>query len=335
MNRLLPAALILLSISLSPTTPTAAGADEFFIGSWNLENLFDTKDDPSVKGDEDYTPESANHWTKERLDIKLKNLAKIISKMNDGKGPDVLGVCEIENRQVVEMLVEQLQSLGRKYEIVHKDSPSERGIDCAIIYDSAVFTLDSSQFHHVDAENTRDIVETKLKRNGKELYVFMDHWPSRHHEESFREKAADVLRKRVDTLLVADPKADIILVGDFNDHSDDTAIRDHLRTVKSADHLSTDSLLDTTAPIADEGKGTFVYKNKWDLLDHIIISPGLLDAAGFHWKKGSSRRIDFPELIFHPKSDKEIPRPNAAYTGKVFHKTGYSDHLPVGCIIVQ
>src|SRR5215212_1793730 len=151
MNRLLPVALIMLTIGVTRATP-AALADEFFIGSWNVENLFDTKDDPSVKGDEEYTPESANHWTKERLDIKLKNLAKIISKMNDGKGPDVLGVCEIENRQVVEMLVEKLKPLGRKYEIVHKDSPSERGIDCAIVYDAAVFSLESPQFHHVDAK---------------------------------------------------------------------------------------------------------------------------------------------------------------------------------------
>src|SRR5215216_465145 len=98
MHRLLSIALILLSISFSPTTHSAVSANEFFIGSWNLENLFDTKDDPSVKGDEEYTPESAKHWTKERLDIKLTNLAKVISKMNDGKGPDVLGLCEVENR---------------------------------------------------------------------------------------------------------------------------------------------------------------------------------------------------------------------------------------------
>jgi hypothetical protein len=99
MNRLLAIALILFCIGLGPTIPATTWADEFFVGSWNLENLFDTKDDPSVKGDEEYTPESAKHWTKERLDIKLTNLAKIISKMNENKGPDVLGVCEIENRE--------------------------------------------------------------------------------------------------------------------------------------------------------------------------------------------------------------------------------------------
>jgi endonuclease/exonuclease/phosphatase family metal-dependent hydrolase len=332
MNRLLPALLVLFAVGLVRST---TAADEFFIGSWNLENLFDTKDDPSVKGDEQYTPESAKHWNKERLDIKLKNLGKVISKMNDGKGPDVLGVCEVENREVVEMLVEQLKSLGRKYEIIHKDSPSERGIDCAIIYDSGVFTLVEPQFHHVDAENTRDIVEARLKRNGNDLYVFMDHWPSRFHDESFRNKAADVLRKRIDALQAADPKADIIAVGDFNDEPDGAAIKDHLRAAKTQDHLPPGALLDTTAPIKAEGKGTIVYKNDWELLDHIIISPALLDDAGFHWKKGSTRRIDFPELIFTPKSDKEIPQPNASYTRNTFHETGYSDHLPVGCLIVQ
>jgi len=125
------------------------------------------------------------------------------------------------------------------------------------------------------------------------------------------------------------------MVGDFNDHSDDPAIRDHLRAAKSTDHIPPDSLLDTTAPIADEGKGTFVYKTSGTCSIIVIISPGLLDSAGFHWEKGSTRRIDFPELIFHPGSEKEIPKPNQSYTGNEFHPTGYSDHLPVGCVIVQ
>src|SRR3712207_6554043 len=115
--------------------------------------------------------------------------------MNDGKGPDVLGLCEIENRKVLELLVDKLSALGRKYEIVHKDSPSERGIDCAILFDSGVFSLSGSKFHHVDADNTRDIVEAHLRRDQQELYVFMNHWPSRRHEPPFRNKAAGVLRR--------------------------------------------------------------------------------------------------------------------------------------------
>jgi hypothetical protein len=163
----------------------------------------------------------------------------------------------------------------------------------------------------------------------------MNHWPSRRNDESQRTTAADVLRKRVDELLLADPKVDIIVLGDLNDEADSVSVRDRLRAARTADNLPPGALLDTTAPIQDAGKGTFVYKNKWDLLDHIIVSPGLLDPAGYHWKKGSTKAIDFPELIFHPRSPEQIPRPNHSYTKDNFHPTGYSDHLPVGCLIVQ
>lgn len=333
MNRTLFATLILLALAIL-NTPSAY-ADDLVVASWNCENLFDTDDDPQVEQDEEYTPDSPKHWTKERLDIKLKNLSSIIRKMNDGKGPDVLGVCEIENRKVVEMLVEKLKPLGRKYEIIHKDSPSERGIDCAIIFDSAVFSLADSKFHHVDAENTRDIVEAKLRRNDSDLFVFMDHWPSRHHEESFRNKAADVSRKRIDEILAADPQADIIMLGDFNDESTDESIRDHLRTATSSENLPAGTMFDTTAAIRAAGKGTFVYNNKWDMLDHIIISPGLLNSAGYHWKEGSSQRLEYPELFYQPKYPDALNRPSTSYTKNVFHKKGYSDHLPLNCVITQ
>ena len=333
MNRSFLAALILSLAAILPAS--TAHAEDLFVASWNCENLFDTADDPKVNGDEEYTPESPKKWTKERLGIKLTNLSSIISKMNDGKGPDVIGLCEIENRKVVELLVEMLHPLGRKYEIVHQDSPSERGIDCAIVFDSAVFALSEPKFHHVDAENTRDIVEAKLRRKDHDLYVFMNHWPSRHHDSSFREKAAEVARKRIDEILAADPKADIIMLGDFNDEPSDPSLKDHLRTVSSAENLPADAMLNTTAHIKADGKGTFVYENKWDQLDHIIISPGLLDASGFRWKDGSSHIVEFPELFYQPKYPGVIKRPSTSYTRSDFHKNGFSDHLPLTCILVQ
>jgi predicted extracellular nuclease len=321
--------------TISHISAARAAGDEFLIASWNLENLFDTSDDPNVDGDEEYAPASQKKWTKERLDIKLKNQAAIISKMKDGKGPDVLGVCEIENRKVLEMLVEKLSPLGRKYEIIHKDSPSERGIDCAIIYDSGVFTLADSKFHHVEAGKTRDIVEADLCRNDKSLYVFMDHWPSRHHEPPARAKAGEVARKRIDEILAVNPSADIVMLGDFNDEPADPSIKDHLRTATSAENLPAGTMLDTTAHIKAAGKGTFVYKNKWDQLDHIIISPGLLDANGYAWKAGSSQAVEFPELFYQPRYPDAIKRPSTSYTKDDFHKNGYSDHLPMSCVIVE
>ena len=264
-------------------------ADEFYIASWNVENLFDLEDDPDVEFDEDFTPESPKKWTKERLEIKLKNLADVIGKMNGGKGPDVLGLCEVENRKVVEMLVEKLAPLGRKYEIVHKDSPSDRGIDCALLYDANVFGLADSKFHFVDAEKTRDIVEARLHRDGGDLFVFVNHWPSRQQRRMAAaqggRRAAQAARRnpcRRPEGRHRDGRRLQRRAGQRLDQGPPARRR-------SKENLPAGALFDTTAPIRADGKGTFVYENKWELLDHIIISPGLLDEAGFHWKDGQQR----------------------------------------------
>jgi endonuclease/exonuclease/phosphatase family metal-dependent hydrolase len=330
MSRMRMAAMILAIAWLH--APLARG-EELYVGFWNIENLFDLENDPNVQGDEEFTPEGAKRWTKERLDIKLNNLASIISKMNDNRGPDVLGLCEVENRWAVEMLVEKLAPLGRSYEIVHQDSPSDRGIDCALIFDSNVFKLADSKFHYVEAEKTRDIVEARLQRNDGDLYVFVNHWPSRNNDEWQRIAAAKVLRARLDEILADDPDADIIMIGDFNDETDNVSIKDNLRARGSMDKLPAGAMFDTSAAIKAAGKGTHFYDNRWEVLDHIIISPGLLDDARFRWKTGSTTRLEFPELFYHPPYKDAAPRPSTSYTRSRFHKNGYSDHLAVGCVI--
>lgn len=316
-------------------TISSAHAAEFYIAGWNVENLFDIEDDPNVRGDEDFTPNSRKRWTRERLQIKLNNLSDAIRKMNGGKGPDVLGLCEVENRKVVEMLRDKLAPLGRKYEIVHKDSPSDRGIDCALLYDATVFGLADSKFHFVDANRTRDIVEARLHRDTGDLFVFVNHWPSRRNPEGERLKAADVLRKRIDQILSADPMADIILVGDFNDEPDNVSLKDRLRAVASKDQLPPGALFDTTASLVAANKGTYLYENRWELIDHIIISPGLLDDSGYQWKDGSSNHIIRPELMYQPPYPNAVARPSTSYTRSNFHRNGYSDHLAVGCVLVE
>lgn len=322
-------------VAFASASCAAAFAEEFYIASWNVENLFDLDDDPNVEFDEDFTPGAPKRWTAERLETKLKNLASAISKMNDGRGPDVLGLCEVENRKVVEMLVEKLAPMGRKYEIVHKDSPSDRGIDCALLVDTNVFGILDAKFHYIEAEKTRDIVEARLRYDNADLFVFVNHWPSRNNEEWQRIAAATVLRKRLDEILAADPEADIVIVGDFNDEPDNISLKDHLRSRASKDNLPAGALYDTTAPIRAVRKGTFVWDNNWNLLDHIIVSTGLLDDTGFRWKADSSKRIDSPELIYHPTVPDQIPRPSSSYSENSFHENGFSDHLAVACVIVQ
>lgn len=312
---------------------SVAASDEFCVASWNVENLFDIEDDPNVALDEEFTPEAPKRWTRERLDIKLGNLAKVIGKMNGGRGPDVLGLCEVENRKVIEMLVARLAPLGRDYQIVHKDSPSDRGIDTALIYDAKVFGLADSRFHFVDAEKTRDIVEAALTRGNKKLYVFVNHWPSRRNDEWQRIMAAVVLRKRLDEILARDPRADIVLVGDFNDEPGNVSIARFLRAAAIRGQMTPGSFYNTTAPIAQDGLGTVIWNDRWELIDHIIVSPGLLDDVGFSWKPGSTHRVASDELLFLSRRPNAIRQPSRTYTGNDFHRNGYSDHLAIECTI--
>lgn len=305
------------------------------IAFWNVENLFDLVDDPAVEDDEEFTPNGPNQWTAERLDIKLKNLAAVISRMHNDRGPDILGLAEIENRAVVEKLVETLAPLGRDYRIVHKDSPSDRGIDCALIYDAKVVTLAESKFHYVEADKTRDILEAKFTRNGDNLTVFVNHWPSRGNDVSCRIKAGETLRGRIDELLKVDALADIVAVGDFNDYPTDDSIVKALGAVGDVAELTGGKMFNssfTTAP--DASNGTYVYKNKWGIIDQVILSPGMLLPGGVSWSIGSTKTAILVDDQLFDMSGPAIPRPSRSYSKTTFHKTGYSDHLPVVTTVI-
>ena len=300
------------------------------VAFWNIENLFDLDDDPKVQGDEEFTPNGPNRWTKERLDIKLNNLATAMSKMFDGRGPDVIGLAEIENRAVLEMLIEKLQPLNRNYQIVHQDSPSERGIDCALLYDANRFKTDSMKFHFVDAENTRDIVEATLSMGGRRVSFFVNHWPSRAHDASFRAKAAQVLHDRIAQITSQDPFADVVAMGDFNDHPIDPSLTTTLGTVGKAQDVTAGKLFNSSfTETPDASTGTYVYDEKWEVLDQIILSPGLLMPGNVSWVVGSTKPVVLmSDQLFDPQGP-AIPRPSRSYTKDTFHRDGYSDHMPV------
>ncbi len=306
------------------------GGTKIGLAFWNVENLFDLMDDPTVRGDEEFTPAGPNAWTSERLEIKLNNLATVIALMHNGRGPDLLGLAEIENRDVVAMLVAKLKPLGRDYQIVHQDSPSERGIDTAMIYDAQVFKLMQAKFHHVAAENTRDILEAALMIDGSPLTVFVNHWPSRGHEPSFRIKAAQTLRTRIDQLLANNALADVVAMGDFNDHPTDESIVTALNTTGQLSALSGGKLLNSSFDATpDATTGTYVYDEQWEILDQIFLSPGLLVPGGVSWGIGSTHPVILAaDQLYDPSGD-AIPRPSRSYSKTTFHKQGYSDHLPV------
>ncbi|MFQ6615912.1 MAG: endonuclease/exonuclease/phosphatase family protein [Fidelibacterota bacterium] len=299
------------------------------VGFWNVENLFDLQDDPATQ-DEEFTPGGRKGVTRDILDLKLGNLAHVLSLMD----ADILGLAEVENRRMVEMLSHRYG--GRDYRIIHYESPDVRGIDVALLYDPTRFRLAESRAIPVDlkeARPTRDILYARGKTSGGELHIYVNHWPSHwdgtEKTNPLRAMAARTLRSEVDRLLENDPGADIIILGDFNDQPDAPSVSTHLGCSLIRDSVSVGkaSLFNLMGPFLNEpGKGTIVWEAKDLIYDQIIASPGLLDSTGLTLKPESVRIVDRPEL-----RQKEGPfegYPFRFWAGDSL-LGGYSDHLPV------
>ncbi len=182
--------------------------DTLFLASWNLENLFDAVDDPQ-KNDESFLPNGDMEWTNDRLDKKMYNLARIIRMMNNGNGPDIMGVCEVENQAVLELMVEKYLA-DLNYGIAYLESPDNRGIDNGLIFKLDKFSLINLQadtVHLSDGWPTRLIFGVNLltEENNK-ITVFVNHWPSRSggqlESEPNRISAASTLRNAVDRIFL-------------------------------------------------------------------------------------------------------------------------------------
>jgi len=257
--------------------------DPFKVAFYNVENLFDTKDDPKTKDDE-FTPGSEKEWTEDRYQTKLDHIAEVLSQLGDGL-PDVIGLGEVENRSVVEDLVAHNNLKAAGYKIVHRDSPDQRGIDLAFLYNPKTFELEDHAFINIDGFSknklySREIIKaTGTLSNGEALHVFINHWPSRYkgEKETYhkREAAAKTLKAEVDKILKDDPNAQIIMTGDFNDYPDNKSLVEVLgakgSTAKRGD------LFNLAWSPHQKDEGTINYKGDWGMFDQMIVSKALLD----------------------------------------------------------
>lgn len=314
--------------------------DTLYVAFWNLQNLFDAVDDPE-KNDESFLPEGDMEWTDDRLDKKMYNLSRIIRMMNNGNAPDILGVCEVENENVFKLMIDKYLS-DFDYDISYIESPDNRGIDNGLIFKSDKFkllNLQADTVHLSDNWPTRLIFGVNLLTNdNQKLTVFVNHWPSRSggqmESEPNRISAANTLRNAVDRIFKNDEKANIFVIGDFNDDPVDVSVLETLRAYPiKCDSLPSDFEMESTGELYnlsyqafESGVGSFKYRDTWNMLDQVIVSGSIMNGEKFNYICNSFE-VFKPNVII-TKEGKYAGTPFPTYGGRKY-LGGYSDHFPV------
>ena len=308
--------VIYLTISLF-TLSCSSPIKPLSVGYWNVENLFDIFDDP-IKNDEEFSIGGRKNVTQEIYDLKIKQSAEVLTDLN----VDVLGLSEVENAMVLEDL--NFAYKERNYKIIHFDSPDERGIDNALLYDSNYFKVITSRpipNTLPGGDKTRDILYVKGLYADELIHLFVNHWPSNYggREKSIPKRAAtaQLLVREISSILSLNPSAEIILVGDFNEDPDEM-------NVQSLKTIGLSSLMEPM--LGAPKKGTYVYRGEDLFYDQIIIHESLRDQEGLALVSNSTYILDLPKYRQQEGNYKHFPYRFWAGNNLL---GGYSDHLAV------
>ncbi|WP_188621594.1 endonuclease/exonuclease/phosphatase family protein [Flavobacterium suaedae] len=332
------------------------------VAFYNLENLFDAKNDPKIK-DEEYLPTGKQKWTDEKYHQKLKNLSRVIADIGtkaNPNSPTLLGVSEVENRGVLEDLVKEPSIADKDYGIIHFDSPDRRGIDVGLLYQKKYFIPTSYKnipliIYESDREKekkeeetngdqteaddsgriyTRDQLLVTGLLDGEEINVIVNHWPSRYGGEKrsspLREAAAALNKKIIDSLYKINPNAKIITMGDLNDGPYNKSVKKVLGAKAKKEDVKKEGLYNPMEEMSDRGIGTLAYRDAWDLFDQMIVSEPLIRKDDYKtftfWKAGV-----FNKDYLTQKSGRYRGYPKRNWNGV----PGYSDHFPVYLYLIK
>ena len=345
MKKLFSALLLVLFFCL----PTEAQKkyNVYAVGFYNLENLFDTCHDVGKK-DYDFLPNGSYKWNGMKYTHKLHNMARALSDMGTsmlpGLGCSVIGVSEVENDNVLTALCAQSELSKRGYKFCHVEGPDHRGIDCALLYNPALFTVKSVRLYpYIPTEKqdstfrTRGFLAVSGELAGEHLVVIVNHLPSRFNGSYYREVGAAQIKALKDRVLAEDPKAKIIVKGDMNDDPTNKSMHEVLSAKEEVSMVGKDDMYNPWYNVlAKQGTGTLQYQGSWNLFDQIILSPSLINKDG---------KKDYTTLKFFKNEVQRMPylfQTEGKYKGNTKRTTaggvwldGYSDHLPTVVYLVK
>lgn len=317
--------LLLYCILLKPIY-----SQEFTVMFWNVENLFHPEND-SLTADDEFTPEGSRYWTYFRYREKLKNLSQALSSVEDWDFPAIIGLCEIENREVLYDLCHTTAFIRAGYNIVHEESNDTRGIDVALLYRPDSFKLRivekvSMRSAADSVKKGRDILYVQGSiSSGKRIHIYVNHWPSKFggvtETEEARCQAAMALRSHAEKYRSNDPDALVVIMGDLNDTVEDVSVSECLKAAYPGKEAGFADWYELIEP--EKFPGTHKHGSEWSIIDHIIVSPAM-----YRYLKEGTASIHCPDFLLQPDAAYPGVKPLRTYEG--FRYTGgFSDHLPV------
>ena len=325
-------AFLLLNLSFNPVYSQVVVSQSERIMFYNVENLFDIYDD-SLTMDNEFLPDGLMKWNLSRYNKKINSLYKTIIAAGEWEPPAVVALCEIENRKVLEDLIYGTYLTKFNYSIIHEDSPDRRGIDVCLIYrnklvDIICYTYWIPAKSEPQDFNSRSVLYVKLLIRSDTIHLIVNHWPSRRGGvlagESNRLRIASMVHEKVDSIFKSNSSgAGIIILGDFNCTPDDQILKS---LIFSSDNEK--SLINLSDSLADKGCGTYRYMGKWEMIDQVIVSRGLLSRREGLYTEPKLFKIFSPDFLL--KKDPKYPgfTPLSTYRGFKY-QGGFSDHLPV------
>ena len=300
---------------------------------YNVENLFDIVDDP-LTDDNEFLPSGLMRWNQSRYYKKINSVYKTIIAAGEWNPPAIIGLCEIENRKVLDDLVNGTYLSNYGYGIIHEESPDPRGIDvCLIFRKDLVHIIDYKSWTppgiNKDDFHSRSVLYSKCLVYSDTIHIIINHWPSRRGGvltgEPVRNQIAMMIRNAVDSLnSVSNGISKILIMGDFNCGPDDPVIQSLVNPGKPG-VLSLTNLADK---YKSNVSGTYRYMGTWEMLDQIIVSDGLLNCAKGLFSDITGFRIFKPDFLL--RSDSKYPGVTTFSTYRGYrYQGGFSDHLPV------
>ena len=331
---------------------------EYHVAWWNLENLFDEENAVALGRRTDKVFRAIEGdiagWTPEVRDRKIAQLASVIAGMNQGRGPDLLGGCEVENRFVLERLVEAVNAVlpsPRSYALVHADTSDARGIDVAFIYDDNLLEVptplvDSVYFHVVMRRNaTREIVQVNFRTTtpaARTWAVFGNHWPSRSggqfESAGYRAIAGETLSYFHERVLeVHGPETPMLAMGDFNDEPFDVSLVRHALSTRQQAKVTSArespllwNLMWRAAGVPD---GSFYFDNQPNVLDQFLVNKFMATSDAVIKARHTTAKILKPAAMVSTGTYKK-PVPFGGM-GEPVNPDGYSDHFPITMTVTE